>query len=96
MTRVDDIANTMLVQIEFINLVGSSTASHIHVINGPGDLNVADTLGPVATTTPAFVGFPTGVPSGTLHATCHVPGYLACGVPCPRVPCMPRRRTSVS
>ena len=66
---VDDVANTMRVQLTFAGLLDVSTASHIHVINGPGDANLADTLGPVATTTPAFAGFPLGVMAGTMDQT---------------------------
>lgn len=50
-------------------LLAGVTASHIHVINGPGDANLADTLGPVATTTPSFAGFPSGVTFGTYDST---------------------------
>jgi CHRD domain-containing protein/PEP-CTERM motif-containing protein len=66
---IDDIADTMRVQVTFADLTTPNTASHIHVINGPGDANTADTLGPVATTTPTFSGFPSGVTSGTFDAT---------------------------
>lgn len=55
---IDDIAHTMRVQVTFADLTTPATASHIHVINGPGDANTADTNGPVATTTPSFPGFP--------------------------------------
>ena len=66
---IDDIADTMRVQVNFADLLAPNTASHIHVINGPGDANTADTLGPVATTTPTFAGFPSGVTSGSFDAT---------------------------
>jgi len=66
---VDDAADTMRVQAAFQGLLGTVTASHIHVINGPGDANMADTAGPVATTTPTFVGFPSGVTSGFFDNT---------------------------
>lgn len=66
---VDTIAQTMRVQVQFQDLLGPNTACHIHVINGPGDGNTSDTLGPVATTTPTFVGFPTGAISGTYDNT---------------------------
>lgn len=66
---IDDVLNTMRVQVNFANLMAGVTASHIHVINGPGDTNTADTLGPVATTTPTFTGFPSGVTSGSYDAT---------------------------
>jgi hypothetical protein len=66
---IDAATHTMQVQLDFAGLLGPSTASHIHVINGPGDTNTADTLGPVATTTPAFIGFPTGVFAGSMDQT---------------------------
>lgn len=63
---IDDVLHTMDVVVTFMGLTSGTTASHIHVINGPGDANTADTLGPVATTTPSFVGFPLGVTSGSM------------------------------
>jgi hypothetical protein len=51
-------ANTMRVQATFSGLLGTTTAAHIHVLVPP------DTTGPVATTTPTFIGFPLGVTSG--------------------------------
>ena len=53
----------MSVDVTFDGLLTGNTAAHIHVINGPGDTNTLDTLGPVATTTPTFTGFPTGATS---------------------------------
>jgi hypothetical protein len=66
---IDDAADTMRVQVTFAGLTTSNSASHIHVINGPGDTNTSDTIGPVATTTPTFIGFPSGVTSGAFDAT---------------------------
>lgn len=66
---IDDVTDLMRVQVTFAGLLSPTTVSHIHVINGPGDTNTADTLGPVATTTPTFVGFPAGVTSGAYDAT---------------------------
>ena len=66
---IDDVANTMRVDVSFSGLTAGNTAAHIHVINGPGDANTADTLGPVATTTPTFTGFPTGAVSGFYSRT---------------------------
>lgn len=66
---IDSVANTMKVHVDFTGLTSGVTASHIHVINGPGDANTADTLGPVATTTPTFTGFPSGVTAGTFDGT---------------------------
>jgi hypothetical protein len=66
---IDPVAHTLTVQAAFSGLVGLTTASHIHVINGPADANTADTNGPVATTTPTFPGFPAGVSAGTYNST---------------------------
>ncbi len=66
---IDPVAHTLEVTIHFMDLVGTTTASHIHVINGPGDANTSDTVGPVATQTPSFVGFPLGVSSGDFNNT---------------------------
>jgi hypothetical protein len=66
---IDSTAHTMRVQASFQNLTSPNTAAHIHVINGPGDANLLDTVGPVATTTPTFIGFPGGVTSGIFDAT---------------------------
>ncbi len=62
---IDPIAHTLRVNVSFADLTSPNTAAHIHVINGPGDTNLLDTLGPVATTTPTFAGFPTGATQGT-------------------------------
>ena len=53
----------------FADLTAGNTAAHIHVINGPGDANLADTLGPVATMTPTFTGFPSDTTSGNFDGT---------------------------
>jgi hypothetical protein len=50
---------TLRVEVTFSDLIGTTTAAHIHVLVPP------DPTGPVATTTPSFVGFPLGVTSGT-------------------------------
>ena len=65
----DDILLTLRVQVAFADLTAGNTAAHIHVINGPGDANTADTTGPVATMTPTFTGFPTGATSGSYDNT---------------------------
>jgi hypothetical protein len=62
---IDSVAHTMQVDINFSGLTSNNTAAHIHVINGPGDTNTADTLGPVATITPTFTGFPSGTTAGS-------------------------------
>lgn len=56
----DDVAHTLFVDVTFSGLLGTTTASHIHSATAvPG----TGTAG-VATTTPTFAGFPTGVTSG--------------------------------
>jgi hypothetical protein len=62
---IDPVAHTLQVDVTFSGLLGNTTASHIHVINGPGDSNLLDTNGPVATQVPTFPGFPLGVTFGT-------------------------------
>jgi hypothetical protein len=81
---IDEVAHTMRVQVTFDALLGPTTASHIHVIDGPGDIDTSDTVGPVATTTPTFPGFPAGVTSGMYDSTFDMlmagsyrPGWLA-------------------
>ena len=58
---VDDVANTMSVHVDFADLVGITTASHIHCCTAVPDAGTAG----VATQTPSFIGFPLGVSSGT-------------------------------
>jgi hypothetical protein len=57
----DDVLNTMRVQATFSGLIGTTTASHIHCCTAVAG---AATAG-VATVTPTFTGFPSGVQSGT-------------------------------
>jgi hypothetical protein len=60
---IDNVADTMRVQVTFSGLLGTTTASHIHCCTAvPG-------VAGVATTTPAFTGFPLGVTSGTYDNT---------------------------
>lgn len=66
---IDPEAHTMRVEAAFADLLAVTTAAHIHVINGPGDLNLADTVGPVATAVPFFPGFPIGVTAGDYDQT---------------------------
>ena len=66
---IDAVAHTMRVEASFEDLVGTTTVAHIHVINGPGDANNSDTLGPIATQTPSFFDFPTGVTEGVYDQT---------------------------
>jgi CHRD domain/PEP-CTERM motif len=57
----DDLAHTLGVNVTFSDLIGTTTASHIHCCTAsPG----SGTAG-VATPTPTFPGFPLGVTSGT-------------------------------
>jgi hypothetical protein len=60
---IDDVLATMRVQATFADLIGITTASHIHCCAGPG--NTAS----IATTTPSFTGFPLGVTAGTYDNT---------------------------
>ncbi len=53
----------MIVDVMFSNLLGNVTASHIHCCAPAG------TSAMVATTTPTFPGFPSGVTSGSYHMT---------------------------
>jgi len=69
LVTIDPIAHTMRVEVTFAGLLAGTTASHIHVINAPGDGNTSDTNGPVATTTPTFPGFPLTVTSGSYDNT---------------------------
>jgi hypothetical protein len=57
----DDVADTMRVQVTFSGLVGTTTASHIHCCTAVPFAGNAI----VATGVPTFLGFPTGVTSGT-------------------------------
>lgn len=55
----DSILHTMKIDVLFSGLIGTTTAAHIHCcIAPPGNAGVA-------TTTPTFPGFPSGVSSGT-------------------------------
>lgn len=58
---VDDVLNTMRVQVNFSGLTTGTTASHIHAATATPFTGTAM----VATTTPTFPGFPLGVTSGT-------------------------------
>lgn len=65
LVTIDDVLDTMRVQTVFVDLAGTSTASHIHCCTPvPG----AGTAG-VATVTPTFTGFPLGVTSGSYDVT---------------------------
>lgn len=58
---IDDVLNTMHVQVSFSGLTSGTTASHIHAATAAPFTGTAI----VATTTPTFPGFPLGVTSGT-------------------------------
>jgi len=59
---LDDVAKTLVLDISFSGLLGTSTAAHIHCCQtSPGVGNVG-----VATLIPAFVGFPLGVTAGSV------------------------------
>lgn len=62
---LDVVAHTMHVHVVFSGLLGTTTASHIHC---PTSTPLSGTAG-VATTTPTFAGFPTGVTAGTYDNT---------------------------
>ncbi len=57
---IDTTAHTMRVEVTFADLVGLTTASHVHISTGAPGSN-----GPVVTQTPTFTGFPLGVSSGS-------------------------------
>jgi hypothetical protein len=69
LVTIDPALHTLAVEVMFADLISTTTISHIHVINGPGDANLADTVGPVATALPTFPGFPAGVSAGTYAQT---------------------------
>lgn len=60
---VDTVTHMMRVEATFSGLVAGVTASHIHCCTTPN----ANAM--VATTTPTFTGFPSGVTSGTYDRT---------------------------
>ena len=57
----DNVAHTLLVDVSFSGLLGTTTASHIHAATASPGTGTAG----VATTTPTFAGFPLGVTSGS-------------------------------
>ncbi|MEO6251872.1 MAG: CHRD domain-containing protein, partial [Ferruginibacter sp.] len=62
---INTVTNTMRVQCTFSGLTGTTTASHIHSATAVANTGTAG----VATTTPTFTGFPSGVTSGTYDNT---------------------------
>lgn len=65
LVTIDLAASTMRVQVTFSGLVGTTTAAHIHCCTAVENVG---TIG-VATQTPLFAGFPTGVTSGNYDQT---------------------------
>ena len=62
---VDPVLNTMMVDVTFSGLIGTTTVAHIHccvAVAGTGNAGVATQL-------PSFQGFPLGVTSGTFQNT---------------------------
>ena len=57
----DDVAQTMRVIVSFSDLTAGVTASHIHAATAVANTGTAG----VATSTPTFTGFPSGVTSGS-------------------------------
>jgi hypothetical protein len=62
---IDDVALTMHISVVFGGLQGTTTAAHIHAATTVAGAGTAG----VATTTPTFAGFPSGVTSGTYDNT---------------------------
>lgn len=65
-TRVtyDDVLHTLRIEVTFADLIGNTTASHIHIRP-----DLATPNGGVATQVPSFGGFPLGVTSGIYDNT---------------------------
>ena len=63
LVTIDFDVKTMRVETSFVDLIGTTTAAHIHCcINPPTNVGVA-------TMTPSFSGFPLGVMSGAMDTT---------------------------
>ena len=62
---IDTVANTMMVEVSFSGLLGTTTASHIHCCTASPDTGNAG----VATVVPTFTAFPLAVTSGTYDFT---------------------------
>lgn len=62
---VDPSAHTMRVQVSFSGLTGTTTNAHIHAATAVAQAGTAG----VATTTPTFSGFPSGVTAGAYDNT---------------------------
>ncbi|MSQ10627.1 MAG: CHRD domain-containing protein [Dehalococcoidia bacterium] len=64
LVELDTAAHTLRVRVTFSGLVGTTTNAHIHAPTAVADTGIAG----VATQTPTFLGFPSGVTSGTYDA----------------------------
>jgi hypothetical protein len=62
---VDDIANTLLVQVTFDDLTTPNTAAHIHCCTTTPGTGTAG----VATSVPTFIGFPSGTTASSYDHT---------------------------
>ena len=62
---IDDVLNKMIVDVTFSGLVGTTTAAHIHCCTAAPLTGVVG----VATPTPSFASFPTGVSAGSYYNT---------------------------
>ena len=60
---LDETAHTLTIEFQFQDLIGTTTAAHLHCCTPPG-ANAG-----VATQTPTFVGFPLGVTAGSYLQT---------------------------
>lgn len=65
LVTIDDVLNTMRVQVTFAGLTGLVTAAHIHCCTAVANTG---TVG-VATVTPTFTGFPSGTTVGSYDFT---------------------------
>ncbi|HKA02248.1 MAG TPA: CHRD domain-containing protein [Candidatus Solibacter sp.] len=61
--KYDNIAHTLAVDVTFSGLTSPTTNSHIHAATAVAFTGTAG----IATTTPTFAGFPSGVTSGTYN-----------------------------
>ena len=62
---IDDVANTMALNVSFSGLAGTTTGAHLHCCTA----QPLTGSGPVATMVPAFSMFPLGVTAGTYNMT---------------------------
>lgn len=63
--EIDAVAHTMHLHLDFSDLMGTTSACHIHAATASPGTGTAG----VATTTPTFAGFPLGVTAGTYDNT---------------------------